>query len=491
MAQKFFITTAIDYPSGKPHLGHLYEKVCADSIARWHRLKGEKVHFSTGLDEHGAKIRCKAKEAGKNPQAFVDEMSKHFIGLCKLYGISYDDFIRTTEKRHLRSVLGIFERLEKKGDVYKGAYEGLYCVECETYYLAKDLEKGKCPTHGTLPQNVKEESYFFAMSKYREKLIGHIRKNPEFIRPEERRNEILSRLKEPLQDLSISRTSFDWGFKLPNEPSHVFYVWLDALANYLTTSGYPDTKYKKLWPALHIIGKDIIWHHCVIWPCVLLSAGIELPKSVFAHGFIRTESGEKMSKSKGEVIDPIALAEKYPIDATRYFLLREVPFGEDGNFSEAALKTRMNSELANDLGNLLNRTIVMLNKYRAGKVPKGETDRKLRKALALPKIGKHMKNLEPHNALAEIFRFVAAANAYINEKEPWKKDGKELDNILYSLADSLRIISILLSAFMPSTSEKINSQIGVKSALFKDTKFNLLKPGTKTGKSEILFRKAE
>jgi len=500
MAQSFFITTAIDYPSGRPHLGHLYEKVCTDSIARWHRLLGETVHFSTGLDEHGEKIQRKAEESEKSPEDFVNEMSKHFLELCKTYDISYDDFVRTTEKRHEAAVDDIFHKLWRngKGDIYKGTYEGYYCFECETYYLERDLTNKKCPVHGKLLLKAKENTYLFKMSKYQDKLLKHINKNPDFILPRERRTEILSRLKEPLHDISISRTLFNWGLPLPIEEAreqekHVYYVWLDALTNYLTTIGYPDSKYKKFWPALHIVGKDIIWHHCVIWPCLLLSAGIELPKTIFAHGFIRTESGEKMSKSAGEVVDPAQLAEKYPIDATRYFLLREFPFGEDGNFSEEALKTRMNSELANDLGNLLNRTMVMLGKYSSGKIPEGETGRKLQKALDLARIQRHMKSLELNNALAEIFRFVAAANAYINETEPWTLvgKGKELGNILYSLADSLRIISILLSPFMPSTSEKINSQLGVKAGMLSDAKFNLLKAGTKIGKAEILFRKAE
>ncbi len=476
-----------------PIFGHAYEKICADCIARWHRLLGEEVFFLTGTDEYGSKIQRKAAEAGKEPQKYVDEMVVFFKGLCEKLNISHDRFIRTTDEDHVKVSQDIYQKIYDKGDIYLGKYSGWYCTECETFYTEKDLNDGKCPTHGKKAEWLSEESYFFKMSAYTQTVIDYLEKNKECILPSGRRKEILNRAKEEgLKDLSVSRVNVPWGIKLPFDKKHTGYVWIPALINYVSGIGYPGPKFKKFWPAdIHLIGVDISWHHSAIfWP-VLASAGIPLPKTVFVHGFINTEVGEKMSKSKGTVIDPIEIAEKYSADALRYFLLREIPFGQDGSFSEAALKDRLNNELANELGNLVNRTIVLIEKSLGGKIPKAKTDAALQKKLQLEKIRKLMEELELHHALAEIFSFVSACNRFINEKEPWKLKGKQLEAVLYSLADSIRVISILLQPFMPATSEKINAQLGVKAGLLKDCEFNKLKPGTKVKKGKVLFKKIE
>ncbi|MBN1941647.1 MAG: methionine--tRNA ligase [Candidatus Diapherotrites archaeon] len=486
----FYITTAIDYPSSKPHLGHAYEKICADALARWHRLLGEQVFFQTGTDEHGTKIQRKAKEAGKDPQNFVDEMVVYFEELCKKLDISNDKFIRTTSKEHVKVAQEIFKKLHDKGDIYLGEYSGWYCADCETFYTEKDLVDGNCPTHGKKADWIKEESYFFKMSSYQKQVLEHLEKNKESVLPSGRRKEIVNRVKQGLNDLSVSRVNVNWGVPVPINPKHTQYVWMDALLNYY--SGVKEKDLEKFWPAnVHVIGKDILWHHTAIWYSILIAAGIKLPKTVFAHGFINTEAGDKMSKSKGTVIDPIEIASGYGVDAIRYFLLREVPFGQDGNFSIEALKTRINNELANELGNLVNRTIVMLEKYCGGKIPKGETDSALQKQLKLDKIKDRMEKLEMHFALAEIFAFISACNKFINDKAPWKLEGKEREKVLYSLADSIRVISILIAPFMPGTSKKINSQLSIKDGKLADCKFNLLKSETKVERGEILFKKTE
>lgn len=490
--KKFYITTAIDYPSGKPHLGHAYEKICADCIARWHRLLGEEVFFLTGTDEHGSKIQRKAQEAGKKPRAYVDEMAVFFKKLCEKLEISNDRFIRTTDSDHVKVAQEIFKKIFGKGEIYLGNYSGWYCSECETFYMEKDLKEGNCPTHGKKAEWISEESYFFKMSKYTKMVLEHLEKDKACILPEGKRKEMINRVKEGLNDLSVSRANVEWGIPVPINKKHTQYVWMDALLNYISGIDYPKKEFEKFWPAdIHLIGKDILWHHSAIWFSILMAAGIELPKTVFVHGFINTESGEKMSKSKGTVIDPIEIADKYSTDALRYFLLREIPFGQDGNFSEEALKERLNNELANELGNLVNRTIVMVEKYCKGVVPKGSTGKELQKKLKLEKIEKHMKELELHHALAEIFSFAGACNQFINEKQPWKQEEKQRNETLYSLADSLRIIAILLQPFVPETSEKINAQLGLKAGLLKECKFGLLKAGTKVKKGEILFKKME
>jgi len=478
----FQISTAIDYPSGFPHVGHMYEKVCTDVIARWKRLQGLKVHFSTGLDEYGSKIEKYAKVKNMDPQTFVDYMSHFFLKLCSLYNISYDDFIRTTEKRHAKIVNDIFMKIYNKGDIYKGEYEGLYCIDCETFYLEKDLDNGCCPIHKISAEVIKEESYFFKMSNYKEKLIKYIKENPNFIRPIKKRNEILNRLKEPLKDLSISRTSVDWGIRLPIDNKHTNYIWMTALINYLTTVDYPNKKFNDFWPCMHIIGSDIVWHHVVIWGSILMSVGLELPE-IYVHGFINIK-GKKMSKSSGVVVDPLKLTDKYHTDAIRYFLIREIPFGQDGDFSEDHLARRLNNELANDLGNLFTRTMTMAQKYFQGKIPKGKNQLKF----DIEKIKILMENYELHNALSEIWKCISEVNRYLNEKKPWKNKN-ERSTIIYTALDSIRIISILLYPFIPSTSEKINLTLGLRSGHLKDCKPNLLKGKVK--KPIILFKKVE
>jgi len=466
-----------------------------DVIARWQRLIGNDVFFLTGTDEHGQKVERAAEDAGKDPKGFVDELVVFFKDLCKKLNISNNDFIRTTEDRHIEVVKKIFEKIYKKGDIYKGFYEGLYCVSCEAFYLEKDAVDGKCPVHGTELEPLKEESYFFKMSKYREKIIGHIKNNEDFVLPVERRNEVLNRLKDELRDLSISRKSFKWGIPLPIDKKHVIYVWFDALLNYLSALNYPNDKFKKYWPAdIQIIGKDILWFHTVIWPSILIAADIELPKTIYVHGFVNIGK-EKLSKTKGIVIDPFKLSEKYGTDALRYFLIREIPTGLDGEFSEEALIQRINSELADALGNLVNRVLVLTEKKFNGFVPKPYGKSKLIDlALNVKKgVKSSLEKFQFHNALNDIWHLVNESNKYINETKPWQiKDEKELGGILYNLLETLRFISILLYPFMPSTAEKIFEQIGSeKKFSFDDLKWGHLKAGTKIKRGEILFKKVE
>ncbi len=492
MRKTFYITTAIDYPSSEPHLGHAYEKLCADVLARWHRLLGDDVFFLTGTDEHGQKILKAAKRNGLKPQEFVDKKAEKFKELCKKWNISNDRFIRTTEPGHVKVAQEIFKKIFDRGEIYLGKYSGYYCTECETFYLEKDLDNGKCPVHGKPCEILSEESYFFKMSKYKEKILEYIKENQLSIWPKGKKEEIKNRLESELRDLSVSRSSFDWGVPVPINKHHVQYVWMDALLNYISGVDYPNEKFEKYWPAdVHLIGKDILWHHTVIWWSILLSAGIPLPKTVLVHGFINTASGEKMSKSKGTVINPLKLAEKYNVDSVRYFLMREIPFGEDGFFSEQALKKRNNDELANELGNLVNRTLSMLERFNGGKIPSARTEPALTEKLNLKKIKKHMRAFEFHLALSEIMGFVKACNAFVNEREPWKKQGKELDGTLYSLADSLRVIATLLWPFMPASSEKMLEQLGCWKQGLGECEFNLLKAGTQTKKAGILFEKIE
>jgi methionyl-tRNA synthetase len=491
--KKFYITTAIDYTNAKPHLGHVYEKIIADVLARWHRLKEEDVFFLTGTDEHGQKVEKTAIKASKSPQEFVDDLVKFFIECYKKLEISNDDFIRTTEERHVKVAQQIFKKVFDKGDIYKGQYEGLYCVSCEAFYTEKDSVDGNCPVHKTKLDVIKEESYFFKLSRYQQKIIDHIRNNKDFIFPEQRRNEILNRLKEPLKDLSVSRCSFKWGIPLPNDEKHVIYVWFDALLNYISAIDYPNEKFKKYWPAdIQTIGKDISWFHTVIWPAILFASDIELPKTILIHGFVNI-CGEKLSKSRGIIVDPIELSKKYTADALRYFLMREIPLGEDGNYSEEALINRYNSELADSLGNLVNRILVLVEKNFEGLVPTPHEEDKLSKlALNICKaVDVSMEELQLHNALNDIFYVVNESNKYINDKKPWEiKDKTELGGVLYELLETLRFLAILLHPFIPETSEKIFDQIGLeKKFSFNDLKWGKLKPGTKTRRGKILFEK--
>ncbi|MEA3379244.1 MAG: methionine--tRNA ligase [Nanoarchaeota archaeon] len=488
--KKFYITTAIDYPSAKPHMGHCYEKVCADVLARWFRLSLGKsnVFFQTGLDEHGLKIQRKAEESGLKPKAYVDMMSQFFLDLAESYDISYDNFIRTTDKKHIKFCKEILQKVFDKGDIYEGVYEGLYCVDCETYYTENDLVDGKCPIHNKKCEHLKEESYFFRMGKYQKKIMEHIEKG--YILPAYRKSQILSRMKEGVRDLCISRSSFDWGVPLPFDKKQYAYVWFDALLNYASGAK------KEFWPTdLHLIGHDILWHHSVIWLSMLASAGLKLPKNVFVHGFINAEGGIKMSKSLGNVLDPMELIQKYPSDSIRYFLIREIPFGNDGAFSEKALVSRHNNELANDLGNLLQRTTVMIKKYFNQKIPKKTKD-ELFKKLQLKKIEDYMEKYEMHNALAELWKFINECNKYINETKPWelfKKDKGKLGTVIYNLADALRNIAILLKPFLPSASQKIAKALNIKNfdrITLKNVKFGQTKEN-KINDPKILFKKIE
>ncbi len=496
--KSFFITTAIDYPSGRPHMGHAYEKICADTIARYKRLHGFDVHFSTGTDEHGMKIQRNAEKAGKTPKQFVDGMVVFFKRLCKELDISYDDFIRTTEPRHVKVAQEIFRRIYDKGEIYKGMYEGLYCVECETYYTMKDLVDGKCPVHGKEPEEVSEESYFFQMGKYQDRLVQHIKKNPDFIRPGSKRREILNRLRDPLKDLCVSRTSFDWGIPVPIDKRHVQYVWMDALINYLSTVGWPAGKSGRFWPAdIHLIGKDIVWHHTVIWGSILMAAGITPPKTVFVHGFVNIK-GEKMSKSKGTVVDPLELVSRYGTDPLRYFLISEIPFGEDGDFSIESLVTRNNNELADNLGNLINRVLTFIHNKSGKRVPKpgqhDELDKKLIENMQTytGSVGKLLDDLKLQDALDQIMLLANFGNEYFQGKEPWKGD---FNNCLYLGANLVRCLAILLEPFIPGSAEKVWGFLKLPGSVHEqewDSAGELLvKAGHTIGKPAPLFKKFE
>jgi methionyl-tRNA synthetase len=500
----YYVTTPLYYVNDKPHIGSAYTTIAADVLARFHRIKGEKVFFLTGTDEHGEKVAKAAEEKGKNPKEFLEEVVPFFKDAWKKLNISYDYFIRTTDLMHEKAVIKFFKKIYDNGDIYLGEYEGNYCVPCETYYSKTQLEKEKyCPSCKKETQVMREQSYFFKLSKYQQALLGYI-ESSNFILPETRKNEIVNFIRQGLQDLSISRTSIKWGIPVPVNKNHVIYVWFDALLNYITAIGYGSNskQFKSIWPAdVHLMGKEIVRFHAVIWPAMLLSAGLPLPKQVFGHGWLTVE-GEKMSKSKGNIVDPIEVSEKYSVDSFRYFLLREIPFGSDGDYSEKALVQRINSELADGLGNLLNRTIVMLNKYFKGKIPKAVNVSKAEKELrdlAIKKAeeaGKFIDSMEFHKSLSCIWEIIDSSNKYINEQKPWelaKKNEKEkLANVLSSLSESLRVVSIMLLPFMPETAEKIQRQLGIKSNKYEDAlKWNLIPEGTKTGKPEILFKKVE
>ena len=475
----FYITTPIYYPSAKLHIGHAYCTTLADTIARYKRLAGYDVFFLTGSDEHGQKIQQKAEEAGVTPQAYVDKIVAGFQMLWEKLGISNDDFIRTTEQRHEKVVQEIFRRIYAKGDIYKGEYKGLYCTPCESYWTEHQLdENGCCPDCHRPVQEVTEEAYFFKMSNYADRILAHIENNPDFLQPESRRNEMINFIKQGLEDLCISRTSFDWGVPVPmddGDKKHVIYVWFDALSNYLTPIGFLDNEemFKKFWPAdLHLVGKEIVRFHTIIWPCILMALDLPLPKKVYGHGWLIVD-GDKMSKSKGNVVDPLALIDEFGADTIRYFLLREINLGQDGNFSRDALIERINSDLANDLGNLLHRTLSMAKKFQGGVLtaPAGESEiDKSLKADAAETVAfyrENMDKMELSAALKKAWAFVSRSNKYIDETAPWalaKDETKkqELANVLYNLAESLRFIAVLISPYMPATSPKIWQQLNLE-----------------------------
>lgn len=501
----FYITTPIYYPSDKLHIGHSYTTVAADAISRYKRLKGFDVMFLTGTDEHGQKIERKAAAKGVTPKQYVDEVVAGIKDLWKLMKISNDKFIRTTDEEHEKVVQKIFKRLYDQGDIYKSEYEGLYCTPCESFWTETQLVDGKCPDCGGEVELTKEESYFFKISNYQDRLIKYIEEHPDFIQPASRQNEMLNNFLRPgLEDLCVSRTSFKWGIPVTFDEKHVVYVWIDALSNYISALGYlseDDSKFKKYWPAdVHLVGKEIVRFHTIIWPAMLMALGLPLPKQVFGHGWLLLEGG-KMSKSKGNVVDPVVLINKYGLDAIRYFLLREVPFGSDGVFSNEALINRINADLANDLGNLVSRTVAMIEKYFGGVIPAdledGEFDEDLKKAVnEVPgKVDELMDKFQFSTALTEIWKVVSRTNKYIDETAPWtlaKDESKKarLACVMYNLTESIRIISILLQPFMVETPGKIWYQLGLsKEQTEWDTVYTwgVYPKGVQVNKGDIIF----
>ena len=503
---KYYITTAIAYTSGKPHIGNSYEIVLADSIARFKRKDGYDVFFQTGTDEHGQKIEIKAQEAGITPKEFVDRTAATIRSLWDLMDTSYDKFIRTTDEPHEKQVQKIFKRLYNQGDIYKGSYEGMYCTPCESFWTESQLKDGKCPDCGREVKPAKEEAYFFKMSKYADRLIEHINTHPEFIQPVSRKNEMMNNFLLPgLQDLCVSRTSFKWGIPVDFDDKHVIYVWLDALTNYITGIGYDcegnsSEQYKKLWPAdLHLIGKDIIRFHTIYWPIFLMALGEPLPKQVFGHPWLLMNN-DKMSKSKGNVIYADDLVDFFGVDAVRYHVLHEMPFDNDGNITWELVTERTNAELANTLGNLVNRTISMSNKYFGGivadKKVTGEMDEDLKAVVTgtYKRVSAKMDELRVADAITEIFALFKRCNKYIDETEPWvlAKDEANMDRlstVLYNLVESIATGASLLEPFMPSTAKKIVQQLNTSVRSFEDCeKFGLYESGNKvTAEPEILF----
>ena len=507
--KSFYITTPIYYPSAQLHIGHAYCTTVADTIARFKRLAGYDVFFLTGSDEHGQKIQRSAAEKGVTPLQYVDPIVAGFQKLWQRLAISNDDFIRTTEDRHVKVVQEIFRRIYEKGDIYKGEYKGLYCTPCEAYWTEHQLKDGQCPDCGRPVEEVAEEAYFFKMSHYADQLLSHIESHPDFIQPTSRRNEMINFIRQGLDDLCISRTSFDWGIPVPTDKKHVIYVWFDALTNYLTPVGFlsDPEKFHRYWPAdLHLVGKEIVRFHSIIWPAILMALDLPLPKQIYGHGWLIV-NGDKMSKSKGNVVDPNLLIDEFGADAIRYFLLREINLGQDGNFSRDALISRINADLANDLGNLLHRTLNMIGKFQGGIIEGSASKRPVDEALVADAMDtvkayeEEMEKLALTPAVKTVWAFIGRANKYIDETAPWalaKDPAKkaELDAVLYHLAESLRIISGLISPFLPQTAPKIRQQLGCVDALAAPSLDDLkiwgrLPAGQKIGTAEPLFPRIE
>jgi len=484
---KFYITTPIYYINAVPHIGHAYTTVVADVLARWHRLRGDDVFFLTGLDENSVKTVEAAKKQGfKDIQAYADSMAEVWTGAWKILNISYDDFIRTTQERHKRNVEEFFKRIQESGDIYKGEYEGLYCEGCEAYLTKDDLVDGKCPLHQKKPKLLKEENYFFKLSKYQDQILNHIEANPSFIQPRARRNEVVSFLKRGLKDVSVSRPGLKWGIKVPGDPAQSFWVWFDALINYMLP--------RDRWPAdAHLIAKDILRFHCMVWPGMLLSAGYELPGQIFAHGFLTVE-GRKISKSLGNIIDPAYLVEKYSADVIRYFLIREVSFGQDGNFSEESLRTRLNDELADVFGNFVHRVLTFTRDRFGGKVPDGKIDKKLEAELRerVEKVEKLLEELKVTQAREEIMAIAGRGNEYFQSCRPWeaiKSDPKKAADCLLNCVNLVKVLCIALQPFMPSVCDKLAEQLNLKITGWEGIKKFDIKSGHSIREPTILFQK--
>jgi methionyl-tRNA synthetase len=472
MTKHYYITTPIYYVNDKPHIGHAYTTLACDVLARFMRLDGYTVKFLTGTDEHGQKVEKAAETVGKSPKDFVDEVSKNFRVLCERMNFSNDDFIRTTEARHFKSATAFWQKLVENGAIYLGSYAGWYAIRDEAFYAESELVNGKAPT-GAEVEWVEEPSYFFRLSKFQDKLLQFYENNPHFIAPVSKRNEVINFVKSGLRDLSISRTSFKWGIPVPGDPQHVMYVWIEALSNYITVLGFPDMDtpvFQDFWPAqLHMVGKDILRFHAIYWPAFLIAADIVPPKRIFAHGWW-TNEGEKISKSLGNVIDPLDLIDQYGLDQTRYFLMREVPFGGDGDFSRSAMVQRINSNLANDLGNLVQRTASMVYKNCEGKIPAPQALEERDRALihgaesTIPALREHMKEQALHKALDVIWQVIASANRYVDAEAPWalrKTDVPRMETVLYTVMEVVRHLGLYLQPFMPDSATKILDLLGV------------------------------